>query len=62
MIDNEDHRLNHCKRFKEFNYYNNEEKVQFEKIFTNDVATLKDIIPKIEQVWNTRRAHGMMNQ
>ena len=61
-LDNENHRLNDCMKFRESNYYDNDEKVQFEKVYSNDMETIKDIIPKIEKTWNTKRAHGTMNK
>ena len=60
--DNEDHRLNYCVRFKGTNYYNQVEKIDFNDIFSTDTDTLKNIISKISNVWNTRTAHGSMIQ
>ena len=60
--DNEDHRLNHCIRFRENNYHDHDEKVNFDDIFSTDTNILKNVIAKIEKVWNTRNAHGSMVQ
>ena len=60
-IDNENHRLNHCKNFEDINFYHDIDKVDFESINSDDIKVLRDIIPKIERVWNTRNAHGTMN-
>ena len=62
VLDNEDHRLNYCVKFKGFNYCNSSEKVNFEDIYSNDMPTLRKTIPLIERVWNTKCAHGTMNK
>ena len=61
LLDNEDHRLNTCKSWHETNFYNEIEKIPFESVYSSDTTVLRNIIPKIEQVWNTRTAHGSMN-
>ena len=60
--DNEDHRLNHCIRFRTTNNFDQSEKVLFKDIYSTDTGVLKRVIRKIEMVWNTRNAHGNMIQ
>ena len=60
--DDENHRLNHCIRFKSTNYYDHAEKVNFDDIYATDTDVLRNVIGKIEKVWNTRNAHGSMVQ
>ena len=60
--DDEDHRLNHCTRFRDINHCDNEEKVNFDDIYSADTNVLKKIIEQIENVWNTRNAHGTILQ
>ena len=60
-IDDESHRLNHCKLYRCNNFYDKTEKVQFSDIYSSDVQVLKQMIPHIEKVWNTRNANGSMN-
>ena len=62
VLDDENHRLNDCSKYREYNGYNENEKSKFEDIFSNDIDTLRRIIPKIERVWDTRCAHGSMNK
>ena len=62
VIDDEEHRLNHCSLWRDTNCYDDDEKINFESIYSNDVNVLRSIIPKIESVWNTRTAHGTMNK
>ena len=57
-IDDEDHRLNHCPKY----HYNHETNIDFKNIFSNDVNILRDILPSIKKVWNTKTANGSMNE
>ena len=34
----------------------------FGLILSNDVKSIKEIIPVIERVWDTKNAHGTMNK
>ena len=60
-IDDENHRLNYCIKWKNINYYDETEKVDFDLVFSTDIQILRNVIGKIEKVWNTRNAHGTMN-
>ena len=60
VIDNEDHRLNNCIKYRNINQYDCNEKVNFKKIFSNDIEVLREIIPIIQRVWNCKTAHGTM--
>ena len=59
-IDNENHRLNHCPKFKSVNNYDAAEKFNFDDVYSNDACTFKQAIEAIDKVWNTRSAHGTM--
>ena len=58
--DDEDHRLNHCKRFRATNCYDNLTKPNFNDVYSSDTNTLKAIATIIEKTWNTRNAYGSM--
>ena len=58
--DDENHRLNFCPRWGNLNLCNMSEKVTFDLIYSNEVATLRNVVGKIEKVWNTKNAHGTM--
>ena len=60
-IDDEDHRLNHCPKYREINYHDHETNIDYKNIFSNDINVLHDILPSIKRVWNTKTAHGSMN-
>ena len=62
VYNDENHRLNYCKRWKETNNYNASEKIVFDEVHSEDIATLRRIIEKLQFVWNTRNASGTMNQ
>ena len=58
--DDENHRLNFCKKYRLVNRFDSDEKSPFENIYSTDVETIKQIIEVIEKVWNTKNAHGTM--
>ena len=60
VIDDENHRLNHCIKFRDINLCDSKTKEDFHKIFSDDIETLREIIPNIQKVWNTKTAHGSM--
>ena len=59
--DDEKHRINYCRKFRTFDNYESDTKVDFDLIYSDDIETLRVIIPKISEVWNTRNANGTMN-
>ena len=58
MHDDEEHRLNVCTKYTESNFSNDDRKIPFNSIFTDDIHTLREIIPRINQVWNVKSGHG----
>ena len=62
MIDNENHRLNHCYKYRETNLYYKEQKIDFSLVHSTDIGKLKEIVSNISKVWNTTNAHGTMNK
>ena len=58
--DDEYHRLNECPRFAEMNCVNNEEKVDFQSVYSDNTETLLKLFPFISRIWNTKNAHGTM--
>ena len=61
VLDDESHRLNFCKKYRTINFYECDEKVDFNEIYSTDQLILRKLLPKIEKVWNTRNANGSMN-
>ena len=62
IVDDEDHRLNHCKTYQSINFYNETHKVDFSEVYSQDIDVLKQILKNIEKVWNTKTSNGTMNQ
>ena len=62
VIDDENHRLNHCIVHKKVNFYDANHKVNFSDVFSSDLPTLRAVINEIEKVWDVKNAHGTMNK
>ena len=60
QIDNEEHRLNYCEKYQAKNCYSNKTKVPFNTVYSNDIESIKVILPLLQQIWNTKSAHGSM--
>ena len=61
-LDDENHRLNECKKYREINFHDSNDKVPFETIYSRNIGDLKKITKRIECVWNTKTAHGTMTK
>ena len=59
-IDDENHRLNNCIKWRKTNLYDESDKIDFNLIYSNNIDELRSIILKIEKIWNTGNAHGTM--
>ena len=57
-IDDENHRLNYCPKWRFNNLLDTDESVNFNHVYSNDVNVLKILIPYIQKVWNVRNGHG----
>ena len=44
--DNDDHRLNFCTRYKDTNFFDDNEKVNFEDVYSSDINVLRNVINK----------------
>ena len=60
--DDENHRLNKCEKWRQYNFIGNDSVIDFNDIYSDDIDTLRSIIEKISQLWNTRNAHGAMRK
>ena len=50
-IDDENHRLNDCVKFRDINFYDSDIKVDFQRVFSNDIEILREILPSIQRVY-----------
>ena len=60
VVDDENHRLNTCKKYRNLNIYDHATKVNFVDVYSSNLTVVKQIIVFIERIWNTRSAHGTM--
>ena len=60
-IDDENHRLNYCVKWRNVNLYNSVDKVDMDVLYNGNMNELRPIISNIEKVWNVKNAHGTMN-
>ena len=60
-IDDENHRINSCTKWKHNNLYESAEKVDFNEVYSDELVNIRHVTDKIEKVWNTRTAYGSMH-
>ena len=60
VIDDEQHRLNYCTRFRTTNLCDNIEKLNFDDIYDSDISVVKKMLSEIDKVWNAKTGHGSM--
>ena len=60
-LDDENHRMNFCPKWGNSSDDTNNEIIPFEQVYSNDPLVLNNILPRIEQTWNTKNGHGTMN-
>ena len=60
--DDENHRLNECSLLKDTNWFNNDEKIDFHTIYSDNTSTLTRIIDRIECIWELQYANGRMKK
>ena len=61
VVDDENHRLNYCTKWKDTNLLNSDITIDFKNVYSNDIETLRVIIPYIQKVWNVKNANGTMH-
>ena len=59
-LDDEDHRLNHCKKYRGINNFDSTQKDEFNLVYEDETESLKRIIPSLMRVWNTKNSYGSM--
>ena len=61
-IDDEEHRLNTYPKWENNNCSLGDNKVPFINVYLNDYNVLRDILPHIEKLWDTKNANGTMRK
>ena len=62
VVDNEDHRLNYCRKWQDINFVNDNVNVNFMDIFSEDKQKLSEIIQCIQKVWELQLGNGSMKK
>ena len=62
VLDDEQHRLNHCIRFRKTNLCDCAEKVDFDDVYKSDISIVKKMLNEIGKVWDLKAGHGSMVQ
>ena len=52
--------LNVCPKYTDTNFSNHDDRIPFESVFSDVIPTLKEILPRINQVWDLKCGHGSM--
>ena len=60
-VDDENHRLNYCIQWEATNLRNSDMTIDFKNVYSNDINTLRVILPYIQKVWNVKNANGTMH-
>ena len=60
VADDESHRLNICSKWEGKNLVGKDEKVNFQDVYSDNIQTLRKIVPHIQTLWNVKNAHGTM--
>ena len=59
--DDENHRLYECPKWqKDDSEIPNE--IKFDEVYNSDIETIRPVIARIENIWNTKSAHGTMRK
>ena len=52
MLDDENHRINDCSKFKGFNLFYSPVKYEFDSIFSNDEDVVSRTVEVVMLIWN----------
>ena len=62
QVDNENHRMNECLNWKHWNYIDNDIKVDFQDVYSNDPQRLSVVVDRIRGVWELSLGKGTMKR
>ena len=63
VIDDEMHRMNDCKKYRYVNWYESNEKIDFERIYLGEMGDVLHVVDAILKVWDLehgRIEYGML--
>ena len=52
--------MNYCRKWQSLNCYNQPDKIIFDDVYSDNLATVRLVTAQIEKVWNTHTAQGAM--
>ena len=62
VIDNENHRMNFCTQWEDVNQAKQQEKYDFQDVFSKENDVLLSIMTHIEHIWELKYANGRMKR
>ena len=62
VLDDENHRINDCIKYKETNFYELGEKIDFSQIYSNNLANVIKVVEVILKLWDLGYGKNMMRQ
>ena len=62
VVDDESHRINHCKKWQNINRFEDSEKIIFTDIFSNDTEKCLAVVQVILSVWDLGNGKNEMRQ
>ena len=60
VLDDENHRLNHCVKYSEMNRHDRIDKANFDDIYSDDPGVVGGIMSEVTKVWNLSNSNGTM--
>ena len=60
IIDDESHRINHCKKFSQRNYCNNPLKLNYDDIYSGDVDKCYNVVKVVVSMWDLENGKNEM--
>ena len=62
VIDNESHRINDCRKWKDINLFGKDLVINFDAVYSEDLNTLKQISNLLQSIWNLENNKNEMRQ
>ena len=62
VLDDENHRIKDCIEYKETNFYELGEKIDFSQIYSNNLANVIKVVEVILKLWDLGYGKNMMRQ
>ena len=62
VVDNEEHRINDCAKYKNINLFHSTKKITYDDIYSDDVANCYAIVERIVSMWDLENGKNEMRQ